>query len=142
MARRTDRRAALATVRVFSPERQLQRPIAELERNVERSVDALEADKDEKLRPTEIKVAEYDAQFGELVLYSPAGGTFRVNLPKASLGQAGRRVVFKNATSSAASITVRADGGHTIDGVQVYTLPATAYVARSLVCDGANWWIV
>ena len=59
-----------------------------------------------------------------------------ITLPAAS---AGRRVTVKRVNTSAFTVTI---SGGTIDGAASTALSGGSYDAVTLVCDGANWWII
>jgi hypothetical protein len=62
-----------------------------------------------------------------------------VTLPSA-VGVAGRRFTIKNGNPATNSITVATTSSQTIDATTPGTVAPLA--SRTVVSDGANWWIV
>jgi len=89
--------------------------------------------------PTSVKTSAYNAQPGEFVKYSVAGGGFTITLPDPTTFLAGASVKIKNTTSSANSLTVQSAGGATIDGFSSF-IQNHANMCAEYTSDGANWW--
>ncbi len=89
---------------------------------------------------TTVKTGAYTAAWGELVRCDPSGGAFTVTLPAAA-SNAGRQIIVKNTTSSAAAITIDGNSAETIDGSTTVVL-AAPYASLTLVSDGTNVMIV
>ena len=92
------------------------------------------------LTPTAVKTSAYTCAGGELVLFDPSGGAFATTLPAAS-ANAGKRIAFKNTTTSTTSMTVTRAGSDTIDGATTSAM-TTSRGKLILISDGVATWHV
>lgn len=92
------------------------------------------------LTPTAVKTATYTCAAGELVLFDPSGGAFATTLPAAS-ANSGKRIAFKNTTTSTTAMTVTRAGSDTIDGATTSAM-TTSRGKLILISDGVATWHV
>lgn len=134
-------RQQLRRVEQFSDDPTLQRSVAEFERNTARAVGEVASGKVGTLKPTHTVTGDYQARWGEIILCDPSGGAFQVFLPRADKSHAGQRIIIKNSSGSANTITVLAGSSTKIDNGA--TLVIAAVRATMIVeFDGKNWWKV
>ena len=75
-----------------------------------------------------------------VILCDPTGGAFTVTLPAAA-DNTGKLFYFKNISSGGNAVTIDGNGAETIDDAATLIL-SSPYDARTLVCDGTEWWIL
>lgn len=92
------------------------------------------------LTPTAVKTSTYTCAAGELVLFDPSGGAFATTLPAAS-ANSGKRIAFKNTTTSTTAMTVTRAGSDTIDGANTSAM-TTSRGKLILISDGVATWHV
>lgn len=75
-----------------------------------------------------------------LILADCTAGAVTLTLPAAATSN-GRYLVAKKIDASANAMTLDASGAELIDGAAT-KVATMQYVALTLFCDGAGWWIV
>jgi len=75
-----------------------------------------------------------------VLIADATSATVTVNLPAAATN-AGRALIIKKIDVTANTVVIDGDGSETIDDATTQTL-TTQYEVLSIVCDGAEWWIV
>ena len=84
-------------------------------------------------------VTPYAVAATDRVVFVNAAVTQTVNLPAAGVGLTGRTITVKRIGINAPTVIVASLGG-LIDGALNRTL--NNYESITVVCDGANWWVV
>ncbi len=125
---------ALQTVRAFAAA-DLQRDLAQLERNVEQWTREAADRVVERFDVSAVVSATYTAAVGELVRYDTSGGAFVILLPSPSQVLAGRTIAYRNVGGSATNVTFDAPTGN-VDGTDTLATAGSGL----LVCDGEAWW--
>jgi hypothetical protein len=45
-------------------------------------------------------------------------------------------------SAGAGNVVLDGNGGETIDGLATYTVSGGGNISKTIVCDGANWYVV
>jgi len=115
--------------------------LPEYTRTIERAVSAVRGER--KGFSAGVRAITASDAFGPndyLILADCAAGAVTIGLP-AVAQNLGRYVVAKKTDASANAMTLDGDGSETIDGAATKAT-TTQYVAFTLFCDGAGWWII
>ena len=75
-----------------------------------------------------------------VLLCDASGGAIVLTLPAAS-ANTGRRYFIKKIDSSANTVTIDGNANETIDNALTIVI-SQQYVARFIVSDGSNWWVL
>jgi len=75
-----------------------------------------------------------------LILADCAAGAVTITLPAAAISL-GRYLVAKKVDAGGNAMTLDGNASETIDGATTKAT-TTQYVALTLFCDGAGWWII
>ena len=89
---------------------------------------------------TAVQTAAYTALIGDCVLCDPTSAGFTVTLPTA-IGNTGRVVEVKNASTSTNTITIATTASQLIDGASTATI-TTARASLTFRSIGIGWVIV
>lgn len=87
-----------------------------------------------------ISAASHTAGQESVMLCNATSNAITINLPAAA-SSAGRIYNIKKTDSSANTVTIDANASETIDGALTY-VATVQYESVTIVCDGANWFII
>lgn len=138
---REDRRVSLRKLGLYSQDAEANRPLRELEDNVQAGITAALSLSAQGLDPTTVRREDYSAKTGELVLYDGTLG-ITITLPRIKRSMRGQWVVIKDAEGGTANTVVRTVDGSSIDGSNSSWTKSTSGAWAWFLCDGLGWYVV